>query len=65
MMEKPMGPHAGELMHTERPASYLSLRERLSKWLSFSALIVFFIVTIALWGYAAWWAVAKLVHLFV
>jgi hypothetical protein len=65
MLEKPMGPHAGELAHTELPASHLSVRERLSKWLSFSALMAFFIVTIALWGYAAWWAVAKLVGLFV
>lgn len=60
-----MGPHAAERVHTELPASQFSVRERLSKWLSFSALMAFFIVTIGLWGYAAWWAVAKLIGLFV
>ena len=60
-----MGPHAGELAHAKLSASHLSVRERLSKWLSFLALMAFFVVTIALWGYAAWWAGAMLISLFV
>ena len=40
------------------------LRARLTTWAAFALLLSFLVVTIALWGYAAWWAVMKLVGLF-
>jgi hypothetical protein len=39
------------------------IRERLAAFTTFALLLVFFIVTIALWSYAAWWAVSKLIGL--
>ncbi|MCJ2108180.1 hypothetical protein MKK70_22985 [Methylobacterium sp. E-041] len=39
------------------------LRERLTRWGTFALLLIFFIFTIALWGYAAWWGVVKLIQL--
>jgi uncharacterized membrane protein (DUF485 family) len=38
-------------------------RERFATWASFALILVFFIITIALWSYAAWWCVAKLIGL--
>ncbi|TXM66507.1 hypothetical protein FV226_23335 [Methylobacterium sp. WL12] len=40
------------------------LRERLATWAAFALMLAFFIVTIALWGYAAWWVLMRLVGLF-
>ena len=40
------------------------LRERCATWAALALILVFFIVTIALWGYAAWWGVMKLIGLF-
>ena len=40
------------------------LRTRLTVWVAFTLLLMFLIITIALWGYAAWWIVMKLIGLF-
>lgn len=56
---------SGELAHAGQATTRASIRERISTWLTFAVLIVFFIITIAFWGYAAWWGVVKLIGLFV
>ena len=53
----------GELAQVGQATTRASIRERISTWLGFAVLMVFFIVTIAIWGYAAWWSVAKLIGL--
>ena len=40
------------------------LGERVATWAALALIMVFFFVTIALWGYAAWWALMKLISLF-
>jgi hypothetical protein len=39
------------------------IRERLTTWASFALLLIFFIFTIAVWGYAAWRGIVKLIGL--
>ena len=40
------------------------LRIRLTTWAAFALIFIFLIITIALWGYAAWWVLIKLISLF-
>ncbi len=56
---------SSEFAQVGQATTRTSIRERISTWLGFAVLMVFFIVTIAIWGYAAWWSVAKLIGLFV
>ena len=37
------------------------LRARLTVWVAFGLILIFLTVTIAIWGYAAWWALMKLI----
>lgn len=53
----------GELAQAGQATARTTVRERISTWLTFALLMAFFIVTIALWGYAVWWGVAKLFSL--
>lgn len=55
----------GELAQAGQATVGASIRERLSTWLTFAVLLVFFIISTAFWGYAAWWGVMKLIGLFV
>ena len=58
-----MNPETEEITVLYRSARLNRFRERLTTWFTFGLLIAFFVVTIALWGYAAWWCVAKLISL--
>ncbi len=60
-----MEPGNGELPQADQATPIQSIRNRISSWLTFAALMVFFIVTVAIWGYAAWWSMAKLIGLIV
>ena len=40
------------------------LQIRLRTWAAFALILIFLIITIALWGYAAWWGLMKLIGLF-
>ena len=60
-----MEPGNGELPQADQATERATIRERISTWLTFAALMVFFIVTIAFWGYAAWLGVVKLIGLLV
>ena len=40
------------------------LQTRLRTWAAFALILIFLIITIALWGYAAWWGLMKLIGLF-
>ena len=44
-----MEPGNGELPQADQATERATIRERISTWLTFAALMVFFIVTIAFW----------------
>lgn len=60
-----METNPSELAQPGQATVCASIRERISTWLTFAVLLLFFIITIAFWGYAAWWGGVKLIGLFV
>ncbi|MFK5597943.1 hypothetical protein ACFZ8E_13135 [Methylobacterium sp. HMF5984] len=63
-MVKAMSPEFEGLFEPDEATPLERLRERLATWAALALLMAFFFVTIALWGYAAWWAMMKLIGLF-
>ena len=63
-MTKMTSLEAEDYHQAEVEMSYDTPAGRLRVWAVFSLIMAFLIITVALWGYAAWWAVMKLVGLF-
>ncbi|MCJ2104710.1 hypothetical protein MKK70_04825 [Methylobacterium sp. E-041] len=59
-----MDEEAENSVQADRITPLERLRARLTVWATFGLLLIFFTITIALWGYAAWWMFMKLVGLF-
>ena len=51
-------------VEADQARSFERLSARLTTWAAFTLLLAFLIVTVALWGYAAWWGLMKLISLF-
>ncbi len=58
-----MDSEADDHVESDQTTRLDRFRERFATWGTFAALVVFFVVTIAFWGWAAWQAVAYLVGL--
>ena len=63
-MTEAMSPEFEGLFEPDQATPFERLRERVATWTALALIMVFFFVTLALWGYAGWWAVMKLVSLF-
>lgn len=63
-MVETMSPEFDGSLQPEQVTPLERLRGRLATWAALGLMMVFLFVTIAAWGYAAWWAFTKLVSLF-
>ncbi|TXN20349.1 hypothetical protein FV232_27460 [Methylobacterium sp. WL30] len=62
-MVKAMSPEFEGLFEPDEATPLERLRERVATWATLALIMVFLFVTIALWGYATWWVLMKLIGL--